>query len=103
MPGKRYMSESVVEFVQANAAMACTNSTTLCGFLVRTGAPRRWMPHEFPTWATVYQQHGADWPQVLDGSQWHRQAINQYETYDPLLSLVLSLDDGKATGCLPMF
>jgi len=47
--------------------------------------------------------HGADWPQVLDGSQWHRQAINQYETYDPLLSLVLSLDDGKATGCLPMF
>src|SRR4028118_1431062 len=25
-------------------------------YLVRTGAPWRWLPHEFPPWTAVYQQ-----------------------------------------------
>ena len=25
-------------------------------YIVKTGAPWRWMPHDLPTWAAVYQQ-----------------------------------------------
>src|SRR5499427_4872178 len=52
-------------------------------YIVKTGAPWRWMPHDFPPWQVVYQQ----------SQRWIKAGVFESLAYD--LRAVLRIADGR--------